>query len=968
MEHVPSDGAGPRGRSFASLGLSSEEKGQLLLECTEHRDPVERMREALDAGASTEVCDTHGRTPLLWCALLGNAEGARALLLAGANSQQVDEHGWTPLRLATMLGHRECAGVLESVPEELRLAREHPGSLLWAAAGPSSKEEALAALAAAQARGDDLAAPLTEDGRTALHHAAVLGRTALCSALLAAGCSPSTRDGDGRTAVAWAAAAGRLHALQLLLRRSPAEEPHAEALWLACWNGNAKAARMLMLEQAAADPAPLLLGWMALPAKSPDRAAAALAAAKRRGSVAEGGLGALVAGEGEGATRGGRSASSPPLSHRVLVTLCRALEPAELARCCVMNAVHTHPLVTCLEGSKVLERAQREEGAKDAASALRLGDCSAALEALACGLVRTGLSRSSLLGARLCRDGRTSCELAVESRRKAFVSLPEVQQSIDKVWFKGGAVFHATQRHGRAAYLIAGLACLLASPGFLLASWLGSHGGGPALRALQFDLDVLYAPLERYAARELSLLAFLITAQWLRRVDSPSLSSPLHGGVAGGSGGILRLEGVLAVWLVSLWVGELQRLACARMAHMRRRGVIRELWTASTAGWGGVDLVALSFALATAGVRVGAYSTYAKSGGESFGVLADVEQKLRAIAALLLWLRTLHTLSIFSWLGPLIQMIVVMIFNDLLRWAVVQLLILVSFSSALSSLYSGVVPQHDIPGSEEGVVAFGSMGRAMKTLTETIIGSSEPYPARTWELVASSGLGWVILALFSATTYLLCLNLLIALLAHTVDSIRSRSVVEFAWGRAQTVLSARALPLVPPPCNLLHLAAKLVGFALAPLLRFLGLLAPRASIADSQAQREARSGHSRRLQRAVALTATALIGVASVLVGQAGAEAEAEAEQHLQAAWVRPKEQEAHRLFDEAWADVEAEAAAGGSPASRQLAALQRELAGARAEMKEAAAAHAAELRAAHRGGEREAGTAPAEQAAAGLE
>jgi hypothetical protein len=806
------------------------------------------------------------------------------------------------------------------VPEELRLAREHPGSLLWAAAGPSTKDEALAALAAAQARGEDLAAPLTVDGRTALHHAAVLGRSGLLSALLAAGCSASTRDGDGRTAVAWAAAAGRLHALQLLLRHSPPEEPHAEALWLACWNGNAKAARLLLLEQAHADPAPLLLGWTSLPAKSPDRAAAALAAAKRRGSFAAGGAGA---GEGDSSSKAGRSSSSPPLSHRVLVALCRALDPAELARCCVVNAVHTHPLVTCLEGSRVLERAQKEESAKDAASALRLGECSAALEALACGLVRTGLSRSSLLGAHLCRDGRTSCELAVESRRKAFVSLPEVQQSIDKLWFKGGAVYHATQRHGRAAYLLAGLACLFASPGFLLASWLGTHGGGPALRALQFDLDVLYAPLERYAARELSLLAFLITAQWLRRVDAPSLSTLLQGGVAGGPPGVLRLEGVLAIWLVSLWVGELQRLACARMAHMRRRGVIRELWTASTAGWGGVDLMALSFALATAAVRVCASAAFASSGSTSFGELADVEQKLRAIAALLLWLRTLHTLSIFSWLGPLIQMIVVMVFHDLLRWAVVQLLILVAFSSALSALYSGVVPEPDVPGSVEGVVAFGSMGRAMKTLTETIIGSSEPYPARTWELVASSGLGWVILAIFSATTYLLCLNLLIALLAHTVDSIRSHSVVEFAWGRAQTVLSARALPLIPPPCNLIHLVAKVIGIALAPPLRLLGLLSPKESVIDPQAQREERSGHSHRLQRAVALTATALIGV---LVGQAGAEAEAEQEIHLQRAWVRPKEAEAHRLFDEAWANVEAEAAQADTVAARRLAALQSEL------------------------------------------
>jgi len=208
--------------------------------------------------------------------------------------------------------------------------------------------------------------------------------------------------------------------------------------------------------------------------------------------------------------------------------------------------------------------------------------------------------------------------------------------------------------------------------------------------------------------------------------------------------------------------------------------------------------------------------------------LADVEQKMRAIAALCLWLRYLHTLSVFSWLGSLLNMVLAMLFQDVLKWAVLQLVVLVAFASSLSALYAGLEPDPAVPGSEEGVLAFGSMGRAMKTLFECVVGPDEPYPARTWELVASSGLGWAIMSIFLASTYLLLLNLLIALLAATVDAIRSRSELEYAWSRSATILQARNLPIIPAPFNLLHLSAKLLGWVLSPALRAVGALPPRA--------------------------------------------------------------------------------------------------------------------------------------------
>ena len=862
-----------RGRKNSHLeSLTAAARGQLLIEACEHKDAVEALRVHLAAGADVHAVDVHSRTALFWCGLLGNAEGARALMFAGADPQKADENGWLPRDIARALGHADVASVIGECSEELALL-DVPGTLWWAAS--RAPEEAglalLAQLTAGPKHNFDVDESTCPFGRSAAHYAAMFGRCKVLRALLAAGAAVHVRDASGRTPACWAAVSGQAAALQVLLEWAPARTEEPEDLELsaelAARNGNAHALRMLLLGPAAVDPAPLFRA-----------------------------------------------------SRRAMVALMAALEPHELCRCVVLNARCAHPLVVCMQGSAALERMHLAERSRDADSAAHMSAASAMLERMACALVRTGPSRSALLDTKLCADGRTAIELAVDLRRKNFLHVPAVQQYVDKVWYQGGVVYHATRKSGRLAYAAASFATFLASPAILFASWASS--------AFALDLEIVYAPLERYAAKELLLFAFMIWSRLLRRVQSEPSNLAQNG-----------YEGSLAIWLVGIWVAEMQHIVAARRVEAQRVGLVREIWDVSTAGWKGIDAVTVTFALVTGIVRVATHALHSDS-------LAEVEMRMRAVAYLCLWLRFVRVLSVFSFTGPLVQMIVQMFVHDLLRWAFIQVLVLVSFASALSALFSGL-SENDVLLNEAGLVAFGSMGAAMKTLTEITVGTDEPYPERTWVLVANSSLGWFILLGYQIITSLLLLNLLIALLTHTVDSIRNRNVVEYTYGRCYTALLSRTLPVIPPPLNLVHLLCQGVGAVLTPPLRLCGWLPAAAATQQRQKARQARlkkrdmslMGHAAATVVNTAATmvntgvkvwragVTAVVGDAQVGVHGSSHGDRSQGSDGAVPRWVRPSNHDMQRMYTLAWEDClggeEGSGEDGGRP-SRQASSPHR--------------------------------------------
>jgi hypothetical protein len=662
-----------------------------------------------------------------------------------------------------------------------------------------------------------------------------------------------SRHTDGRTPLMFAAMYGRTRALSALLAAGADvalrdAEGRTATAWAAV-SGQLHALRMLVEHPSSSAPE--------------DNEAAAVLCARNGNARA---LRLLV--------RGPAAVDPAPLlagTRRTVVALAAALETEELCRAVVLNARRVHPLVACLQGAACLERMHLAERSRDAASAEALRAAAVNLERLACGIVRTGPSRGALLHAKLTPDGRTAVELAVDAKRKRFVALPVVQEHVDALWYHSSVVYHMARKSGPLKHVAYGVAFLLAAPLLLFASFVHSRHA--------IDLTVAYSPLERYVAKETLFLAFMILAQFLH---------PVHEGERR----ILWGEGALGVWLLAIWLGELQHWLAARRAERTRKPLLREVLDIVTDGWKGLDIVAISLAVAAGAVRI---ATHAQPH------LSHTETQIRAVAYLVLWLRLAHVLSIFSFTGPLLRMVLTMVVHDLARWAFLQVVVIVAFASALSTVYGGVEPDAaHLEGAHAAEEAFGSMGRAMKTLVEMSLDAGEPYPERTWILVASSGLGWILMAAFCTLTCLLLLNLLIAMLGHTVDAIRSRSHSEFMWQRAQTALEARTLPLLPPPLNVLHLLFQGLGLLLAPALRRCGVLPAAEAEAARAAARAARAARRTRSMAHEAAAAARSTGAAcwGLLAGEAPADADSRTH------WVRPSASEVQRMFDDVWADV----------------------------------------------------------------
>lgn len=369
------------GKHHRFRGLSERALSVLLLEACENREAVELLQALLAAGARTDAVDAHGRTGLLWCSMLGFSDGARALAQAGADQHFPDEAGWTPVRLAATLFHRGVAEALRGVSAERALPA---ASLGWCCV-TDDEDAGVAALSQLLLSPPVfLDEPVTSGARTALHLAASYGRAHVLATLLSAGAGASVLDASGRNAAACAAVMGHDAALHLLL-------PHTDSAGLdsACVEaaqcGNLSAVRLLTLG-ASTDPA------------------------------------AVFAGVEDGRRR------------RACLTLVTALSPAELCRALVLHAKCSHPLITALTASQLLETLGHDEKAKDGAASCRLLAAAACLEKLACAMVRSSPGRGrALLTARLAADGRTPVEVAVDARRKVFVTLPPIQLFLDRV-------------------------------------------------------------------------------------------------------------------------------------------------------------------------------------------------------------------------------------------------------------------------------------------------------------------------------------------------------------------------------------------------------------------------------------------------------------------------------------------------------------------------------------------------------
>ncbi len=145
-----------------------------------HREDLNLARILLAHGASPNAQDVSSRSPILF-AIWGNSVPLLRLLLTAKANPNV-RYGPAPA---------------------IVIATDMHGDV---------QAEMVSALLDAGARINER----TESGRTALHSAALHGRTAVVKLLLARGAAKDLRDKDGRTPLDWAREKGQVEVIQLL--------------------------------------------------------------------------------------------------------------------------------------------------------------------------------------------------------------------------------------------------------------------------------------------------------------------------------------------------------------------------------------------------------------------------------------------------------------------------------------------------------------------------------------------------------------------------------------------------------------------------------------------------------------------------------------------------------------------------------------------------------------------------------
>jgi len=155
------------------------------------RGHMEVIEFLLAAGADVNAGMLEG-TPVHGAAAQGHKAAVELLLAGGADVNVRDWDGWTPLHCAAYYGHRDIA--------ELLLARGADLDVHTAAS--LGRDEVLATLL--RVRPQFAASRFGAGAGTALHWAARAGQVEAVKLLLAAGANARARDSKGKTPVAWA--------------------------------------------------------------------------------------------------------------------------------------------------------------------------------------------------------------------------------------------------------------------------------------------------------------------------------------------------------------------------------------------------------------------------------------------------------------------------------------------------------------------------------------------------------------------------------------------------------------------------------------------------------------------------------------------------------------------------------------------------------------------------------------------
>eukprot|EP00904_Undaria_pinnatifida_P013533 jgi/Undpi1/930/HiC_scaffold_10.g04394.m1 len=178
---------------------------------------TEAVTALLECGADVNcVTEKYGFTPLHIAAKGGSAELVRVMCAAGAKVDAIPSDGLTALCYAVHFGNVSVAAALLVGGAEVDRVDAHGKTALhWSISSDSSA----AAVSTLLNAGADVDRPSGHKLRTALHLAALLGRTEPARVLCAGGAKVDQKDAEGRTALHLAALMDEAGVARVLLER-----------------------------------------------------------------------------------------------------------------------------------------------------------------------------------------------------------------------------------------------------------------------------------------------------------------------------------------------------------------------------------------------------------------------------------------------------------------------------------------------------------------------------------------------------------------------------------------------------------------------------------------------------------------------------------------------------------------------------------------------------------------------------
>ena len=208
---------------------------------------IDEVSALLGSGASVDLADRDGKTPLFLAALMGNNVIIELLLRHGATLDLSQPNGSTPLLIAAKNGHKKTAELLLKMGASINLARKDGLTPLRAATKYGHKD--LVALLLQEGATVDLT---QTKGNTPLFIAAQFGHTEIAALLLKKGASVDLAKIGGATPLLIAAKEGHTELAVLLLKNGAkvdlAMRNGATPLFIAVQEGHAGIVSALILQ------------------------------------------------------------------------------------------------------------------------------------------------------------------------------------------------------------------------------------------------------------------------------------------------------------------------------------------------------------------------------------------------------------------------------------------------------------------------------------------------------------------------------------------------------------------------------------------------------------------------------------------------------------------------------------------------------------------------------------------------